>query len=175
MHILAIILDSLQSNSPITSPPSGYRKKKRNIGQHSSLSSMLNVVFLVIRHCLSGIMSIKWKGILKVYFNCHNLNGIKLITRLRLSLSDLHDHKFKSSRLHQRNWYRNLVIIFYNADLEKSIKFVKNPKLHNQSTILHHRKIYFFLIPPIRKYEVNTFNQRTLCDIETCFIRYHFF
>ena len=126
MHILAIILDSLQSNSPITSPPSGYRKKKRNIGQHSSLSSMLNVVFLVIRHCLSGIMSIKLKGILKVYFNCHNLNGIKLITRLRLSLSDLHDHKFKSSRLHQRNWYRILVIIFSMLKNYKCVHIRRN-------------------------------------------------
>ena len=29
-----------------------------------------------------------------VYY-CHNLKGIKLLTRLRLGLSHLHDHKFK--------------------------------------------------------------------------------
>ena len=33
----------------------------------------------------------------KLIFNCHNLHGIKLPTRLRLSLSDLRKHKFKFS------------------------------------------------------------------------------
>ena len=32
-------------------------------------------------------------------FNCHNPTGIKLITRLRLSLSHLRDHKFKHNFL----------------------------------------------------------------------------
>ena len=32
-------------------------------------------------------------------FNCHNSNGIKLITRLRLGLSHLRDHKFKHNFL----------------------------------------------------------------------------
>ena len=30
-------------------------------------------------------------------FNCHNLKGIKLLSRLRLSLSHLREHKFKHS------------------------------------------------------------------------------
>ena len=28
-------------------------------------------------------------------FNCHNLRGVKLLTRLRLGLSHLREHKFK--------------------------------------------------------------------------------
>ena len=30
-------------------------------------------------------------------FNCHNPKGVKLLTRLRLGLSHLHNHKFKHS------------------------------------------------------------------------------
>ena len=30
-------------------------------------------------------------------FNCHNPKGVKLLTRLRLRLSDLREHKFKHS------------------------------------------------------------------------------
>ena len=32
-----------------------------------------------------------------VFFNCHNPKGIKFITRLRLGLSHLREHKFKHS------------------------------------------------------------------------------
>ena len=30
-------------------------------------------------------------------FGCHNLKGIKYLTRLRLGLSHLHEHKFKNN------------------------------------------------------------------------------
>ena len=52
----------------------------------------------------SSSLNICWKSILKFirpsansFFNCHNPKGIKFITRLRLGLSHLHEHKFKHS------------------------------------------------------------------------------
>ena len=35
--------------------------------------------------------------LLEALFNCHNPKGVKLLTRLRLSLSHLHEHEFKQS------------------------------------------------------------------------------
>ena len=52
--------------------------------------------------CSSECLNIFKKSLLKLIrpsgssvFNCHNPRGVKLLTRLRLSLSHLREHKFK--------------------------------------------------------------------------------
>ena len=42
----------------------------------------------------SNILKLIWSKPNNVYY-CHNLKGIKVLTRLRLGLSHLHEHKFK--------------------------------------------------------------------------------
>ena len=60
---------------------------------------MSNIIFLRTIHCNRALFK---ESILQFIrptpnrtFNCHNSVGIKLITRLRLGLSHLRDHKFK--------------------------------------------------------------------------------
>ena len=69
-------------------------------GIHSSTISEWNNFDCKIRN--SGSLSIFKKNLLNFMrpransiFNIHNLYGIKLLTRLQLGLSHLHDHKFK--------------------------------------------------------------------------------
>ena len=52
-------------------------------------------------------------------FNCHNPTGIKLITRLRLSLSHLRDHKFKHNFLDCLN-----PICCYGKDIETTVHYL---------------------------------------------------
>ena len=59
-----------------------------------------------------------------------------------------------------------------NYDAGRGHQVHQKFELHNQSTTLHHRKIYFLITPHMRRYEVNKFNLRTLCDIQRCFAIY---
>ena len=52
-------------------------------------------------------------------FNCHNPTGIKLITRLRLGLSHLRDHKFKHNFLDCLN-----PICCYGKDIETTVHYL---------------------------------------------------
>ena len=51
----------------------------------------------------------------KSVFNCHNCKGIKYLTRLRLGLSYLHEHKFKHSFQNTLNPFLvNFVLDYFN-------------------------------------------------------------
>ena len=59
--------------------------------------------------CLSG----------SIVFNCHNLKGVKLLTRLRLGLGRLCEHKFKHSFQDSSN-----PICSCGKDIEMSVHFL---------------------------------------------------
>ena len=58
-------------------------------------------------------------AILNSIFNCHSPNGIKLITRLRLGLSHLREHKFRHNFQDTLN-----PICSYGDDIETAIHYL---------------------------------------------------
>ena len=123
----------------IKSPPLGQHTERNNIGN----IPRFNVKHIIFKNSLFPSSVIDWnnldksirsseslnlfkKSILQFKrrtpnkaLNCHNLIGIKLITRLRLGLSHLRDHKFKHSFLDCFN-----PICYCGQDIETTVHYL---------------------------------------------------
>ena len=68
--------------------------------------AILEVLFIFKKHILQFIRPSS-----NSVYNCHNPKGIKLMTRLRLDLSHLREHKFKHSFEDSKNSFMTVVPI----------------------------------------------------------------
>ena len=93
-------------NSFFPSAISEWNKLDFSIRNLASLNTLIKKLLNFIRPCANSI------------FNIHNPPGIKLLTRLLLSFSHLHEHKF-------RNCFQDNLILYANVqNIESTMYFI---------------------------------------------------
>ena len=88
--------------------------------------------------------------------NCHNSKGVKLLTRLRLGLSHLHDHKFKHSFQDSLNPICN-----YGTDVETTTLYLLHCPLFSDERLI--------LINNIRNIDNHVLNLNNSNNFQKCY------
>ena len=112
-------------NSSFTSTIIEWNKLDHNIRNSTSFNIFRKNILKFIRPSANSL------------FNCHNPKGIKFITRLRLGLSHLREHKFKHS-------FQDSLNLFYGCglDIESTAHFL----LHCPTYIIERRTLLSTLV-----------------------------